>query len=164
MTRTMTSFIRFIASVLLLSAFASALHAEIFECVDRDGTRRFTNIKADAGGCKPLNVGTYNTVPAPATPAAKAARPGSPAGFPRVDQKTQAQRDAERRRILEQELDREEKLLTQARQDLASQEAVRYGNERNYQRVLDRLAPYQRRVKLHEDNIADIKKELSAMR
>jgi len=38
------------------------------------------------------------------------------------------------------------------------------GSERNYQRVLDRLEPYQRKVKLHEDNIANLRRELAGSR
>jgi predicted nucleic acid-binding Zn-ribbon protein len=81
-----------------------------------------------------------------------------------VDGDTQRGRDAERRRILEQELASEQKLLDEARKDLADQESQRLGNERNYQRVLDRLEPYKKKVKLHEDNIANLRRELAGAR
>jgi len=155
---------RTLASMLALTALSTALHAEIYECVDESGNRRFTNIKAEARGCKQLNVGPLNSVPAPAKPAPKAAATATPGSFPKVDAQTQQQRDVERRKILEQELANEQKLLEQAKNELAEQEAVRYGGERNYQRVLDRLEPFQKRVKLHEDNIANLRKELSALR
>ncbi|HSQ02932.1 MAG TPA: DUF4124 domain-containing protein [Burkholderiales bacterium] len=141
----------------------SAARADIYECTDENGNRRFTNIKSEARGCKTLNLGPANTIPSPKPPA-KAERATTPSGFPRVDTQTQQQRDAERRRILEQELNNEQKLLEQARKELADQESIRLGGERNYQRVLDRLEPYQKRVKLHEDNIANLKKELSSVR
>lgn len=155
---------RTLASILLFAALPTVLHAEIYECVDQNGNRRFTNIQAEARGCKQLNVGPLNSVPAPAKPAPKAAAAATPGSFPKVDAQTQQQRDIDRRKILEQELANEQKLLDQAKKDLAEQEAVRYGNERNYQRVLDRLEPFQKRVKLHEDNIANLRKELSALR
>jgi hypothetical protein len=41
---------------------------------------------------------------------------------------------------------------------------VRLGSERNYQKVIERLEPYKKKVKLHEDNIASLKRELSATR
>jgi len=150
--------------LLLLMALAPALRAEIYECLDASGNKRFTNIKAEAKGCKLLNVGPPNTVPAP--PGAKA--PGkpmaTPSSFPKVDSDMQRQRDLDRRRILENELSSEEKLLAQARRELTEQEAVRLGSERNYQRVLDRLEPYKKRVKLHEDNVASLKREMSGAR
>ena len=88
----------------------------------------------------------------------------TPASFPRVDRETQLKRDNDRRRILDQELGSEQKLLEQARKELAEQDSVRLGTERNYQRVLDRLEPYKKRVKLHEDNVANLKRELANVR
>ena len=92
-----------------------------------------------------------------------ASAPG-PVNFPKVDPQTQRQRDADRRRILEQELANEQKLLDQAQKELAGQESIRLGSERNYQRVLDRLEPYKKKVKLHEDNVTNLKKELANLR
>jgi hypothetical protein len=146
---------------LMLSLCASSLRAEIFECVDENGARRFTNIKSEARGCKQLNVGPLNSVPAPPKAAVKGS---TPANFPKVDAQTQQQRDVERRKILEQELGNEQKLLEQAKKELVEQESTRLGSERNYQRVLDRLEPFQKRVQLHESNIANLKKELSGLR
>ena len=48
--------------------------------------------------------------------------------------------------------------------DLAEQEAVRSGDERNYQRVLERLEPFKNKVALHERNIEAIQKELAKVR
>ncbi len=41
---------------------------------------------------------------------------------------------------------------------------MRHGDERNYQRVLDRLKPFQEAVERHERNVAALKKELGALR
>jgi hypothetical protein len=147
--------------LLLAMLVASAAHAQIYECVDASGNKRFTNIKAEAKGCKLLDVGPINTVPSPKPPV-KAA-PG-PASFPKVDVETQKQRDGDRRRILEQELANEQKQLAAAQKELTDQQAVRDGSERNYQRVLDRLEPYQKRVRQHENNIENLKKELANLR
>ena len=145
---------------LLLTTYAAVLRADIYECVDASGNKRFTNIKAEAKGCKVLIVAPTNTVPGPTKPQGGKAI-ATPSSFPRVDTDTQRQRDSERRRILEQELGNEERLLAQARKELAEQEAVRLGSERNYQKVLDRLEPYKRKVKLHDDNVASLKRELA---
>jgi len=153
---------------LLLALVAPAAGADIYECVDANGNKRFTNIKAEAKGCKVLAISTPNTVPgAPRNstkPQGKASATPTPATFPRVDVDTQRQRDTDRRRILEQELSGEERLLGQARKELADQESVRLGSERNYQRVIDRLEPYKKKVKLHEENVASLKRELAATR
>ena len=138
---------------------AGTAHADIWECVDESGNKRFTNIRSEAKGCRMLHVSPPNTVPA-TKPQARA----TPPGFPKVDGETQKQRDIDRRKILEQELANEQKLLEQARNELAVQDSMRLGSERNYQRVLDRLEPYQRKVKLHEDNIANLRRELAGSR
>lgn len=146
----------------LLSMFVGLnANAQIYECVDASGNKRFTNIKSEAKGCKLLDVGPINTVPSVTAPS-KAA-PG-PAAFPKVDAATQRERDTDRRRILEQELANEQKQLAAAQKELADQQAVRHGDEKNYQRVLDRLAPYQKRVKQHEDNVESLRKELANLR
>ena len=148
----------------LLLAISAAARADIYECVDPSGNKRFTNIKAEAKGCKLLNVSVPNTIPAPKSPASKggAAATPTPPTFPKVDPDTQRQRDTDRRRILEQELANEEKLLDQAKKELSTQDSVRLGSERNYQRVIERLEPYKKKVKLHEDNIASLRRELAA--
>jgi hypothetical protein len=99
-----------------------------------------------------------STVPGRATAAP------SPSGFPKVDGDTQKARDNDRRKILEQELASEQKSLEQAKKELAEQEAIRTGDERNYQRVLDRLQPYKDKVALHERNIEALKKEIGNLK
>ncbi len=153
-----------IISLLLLLVFSGPVRAEIWECVDSSGNKRFTNVKAEAAGCKPMNLPPVQTV-SPPRPAAKGAKAqATPGNFPKVDAPTQQQRDADRRKILEQELASEQKLLDQARKELAEQEAIRLGSERNYQRVLDRLEPFKKKVALHESNIANLRKEISSLR
>lgn len=146
------------AALLVLAGLPA--HADIWECMDASGNKRFTNIKAEAKGCKLLVVAPLNTVPA-AKPQARAPAAETPKSFPKVDAGTQKERDNDRRRILDQELANEQRLLDQARKELADQESQRLGSERNYQRVLDRLEPYKKKVKLHEDNIANLKRELA---
>jgi phosphoketolase len=76
----------------------------------------------------------------------------------------QQQRDGDRKKILETELVNEERNLQLAKRELAEQENTRLGSERNAQRMLDRIEPFQKKVKLHEDNIANLKKELANLR
>ena len=83
---------------------------------------------------------------------------------PRVSENTQKTRDDERRRILEQELADETQQLAQAKEDLAAQEAVRNGNERNYARFLERVQPFRDAVATHEHNIDAIKREIANLK
>jgi hypothetical protein len=130
--------------------------ADVYKCVDEDGHVTYTNAKpSPKAKCTTLSRDQrVSTVPG------RAAATPSPAGFPKVDGDTQKARDSDRRKILDQELAAEQKSLEQAKKELAEQEAIRTGDERNYQRVLDRLQPYKDRVALHERNIEALQKEI----
>ena len=101
------------------------------------------------------------TAPSGGTPSASPAPSG---GLPNVDPATQKKRDDSRRKILENELATEEQALSGARKALADGEAVRYGDERNYQRYLDRIQGLKDRVAQHERNVAALKQELSNLK
>ncbi len=157
-------------AVLLLGVAAAPLHADIWKCTSPNGDVLFTSdrVEAKQKNCTQITV-TPNVVssppPAGAAPRTSDARPpASPGSFPKVAPQVQQQRDTDRRRILETELIAEEKNLQDARRELAEQENTRLGSERNAQRMLDRIEPYQKKVKLHEDNVANLKRELSNMR
>jgi hypothetical protein len=54
--------------------------------------------------------------------------------------------------------------LEKAKKDLAEQEGIRSGDERNYQRVLDRLQPFKDAVAVHERNIEALRRELGNLK
>jgi len=148
----------------VLFAIAAAAQADVmYQCVDEQGHKTFSNVKLSEKGvrCTAMDLGPATAVPPPPKPAAKAP---SPSGFPKVGESDQKARDNDRRRILESELAAEQKSLEQAKKELAEQEAVRTGDERNYQRVLERLEPFKNKVALHERNIEAIEKELAKLR
>ncbi len=152
--------------LLLLLAVPSA-YAQIWECTDpQSGAKELNN---DPGSAKNKNcvrkyVGPINTVPAPppaSSSSTKSAQPQRSPNFPSVNGDMQRNRDADRRRILEQELSQEQQQLEAARKLLTEQKDLRLGSERNFARVEERLKPYEARVRQHEVNIENLKKELS---
>lgn len=145
--------------LMVLALAAGLAHAEMWKCVDEAGNTRYTNVKSDAKGCKALKLDPVNTATAPATKA-----PQKPANFPSVGVDTQRQRDAGRRKILEQELAQEQQQLELAKKQLAEQQDTRSGNEKNYARAEERLKPYETRVRLHAGNVESLKKELANSR
>jgi hypothetical protein len=153
-----------VALIACLASLSLPAAAEIFKCTDAQGSVTYSNMQGR--NCKRLNVEppsggrTHSSVGS----SGGGSTSTSPSSFPRVDGPTQKARDDDRRRILEQEVAAEQKNLEQARRELAEQEAVRSGDERNYQRVLDRLQPFKDRVALHERNIEAIRKEISNLR
>ncbi|MCQ9372981.1 DUF4124 domain-containing protein [Methyloversatilis sp. XJ19-13] len=147
------------AASLLVAAPATA---EIYKCVDAEGHTTYTNEKSRASGCKVLASDVpVSSVPGPAAATPKPA--ANPAGFPNVSNDQQKARDSERRRILEAELATETGSLEEARKALTEGEAVRLGNERNYQKYLDRIQGLKDNVALHERNVDALRKELSKL-
>lgn len=150
-----------------LLAVMSAAHADVmYQCVDDHGHKTFSNVKLSDKGvkCTAMDLAPPTSVPAAKPAPASAAKNPSPADFPKVGEGAQKERDTDRRRILEGELAAEQKNLQQAQKDLAEQEKSRSGDERNYQRVLERLEPFKNKVALHERNIEAIQKELAKLR
>ncbi|MCE9639608.1 MAG: DUF4124 domain-containing protein [Betaproteobacteria bacterium] len=142
----------------MLCMFAApAVHAEMWKCTDTDGNTRYTNVKGDAKGCKGLNLEPMNT----SQPPARAQPQQKPANFPSVDNDTQRSRDAGRRKILEQELAQEQGQLDTAKKQLTEQKNTRLGTEKNFARLEERLKPFEDKVKLHENNVESLRKEIA---
>ena len=131
--------------------------------------RELTAKQADDKGCKVIE-GTPITViqgraPAP-RPASGTAATGSNAARPpeaRVDPGAQRARDSDSRRILEGELRREEERLAELKREYNNGEPERQGNERNYQKYLDRVADLKSSIARKESDIAAIKRELAKL-
>ncbi|MBL8447537.1 MAG: DUF4124 domain-containing protein [Zoogloeaceae bacterium] len=147
----------------VLGLFAQSAAADIFKCVDDQGRVTYTNSRTSKG-CSTLSRDLpVSSVPAPSSSSRSA--PSTDGGaFPKVSEDTQRSRDSDRKQILNQELAAEERSLEAAKKALAEQEAVRYGDERNYQKVLDRLQPFKDKVELHQRNVDALKREIGALR
>jgi uncharacterized protein DUF4124 len=147
----------YVVLALLLSAASFPARADIYECIDQSGSKRFTNIAAEAKGCKPLNIPV--AAPPASTPAVAASKSqprapvvASPTSFPRVERQVQRERDHDRRRILEHELGQEEQLLSDAKKALS--ESARGPADESL----------HKNVRLHETNVASLRKEISQTR
>ena len=156
---------KLVVMVLLAGCWSSATAADICKYTDEDGRTVYSTV--------PLKNAKKVICFKAATPPPSATGEESPrrgeravesAPKPKVDSSTQARRDNDRQGILQDELTQEQQLLEEARQALAEQEAIRSGDERNYQRVLDRLKPYQDKVDQHQRNIDSLKKEITNLR
>jgi hypothetical protein len=143
------------------AASAGGQASEIYKCVDAAGRPLYTSDKRETAGRKcELVSRQINVVPAQKPPQQRAA----PGTFPRETPTQRAVAKDRQREILENELASEQQLLAKAKQELAEQESVRSGDERNYARVLDRLQPYKDSVDLHEKNIEALRRELGNLK
>jgi hypothetical protein len=135
----------------------------IWRCTDPSGKTHVTNVKDETSGkdCKIIQSQRVTVMPAlPATkPAAK-----SPGTFPKESVGERASARDRQRAALESELSSEEALLAKARAELAEQESIRTGGERNYAKVLERLQKYKDNVDLHTKNADELRKEIGKLR
>jgi len=170
----------------LLLALAGTAQAQIFRCEGPNGVVEYTN--APPAGpqsgrtCKTVDA-TITVIPAPKVPVRAAPPPpasgggnggaaagtapkpaASPDGFPKVDPATQRTRDSDRRRILEDELKKEETRLAAIQKEYNNGEPERQGDERNYQKYLDRVQRLKEDIQRTEGNLATIRRELSALK
>lgn len=144
---------------------APAQGTDVYVCVGANGVPEYRNGNGGKG-CRRLDLPEVVTVPGSrvsknAGGAAPAASPGS---FPRVDSATQKSRDGERRAVLEQELASEEQKLAGLRAEYNNGEPERQGNERNYQRYLDRTAALKDGITRSEANAAALRRELANLK
>jgi hypothetical protein len=130
-------------------------------------TDALTAQQARDRGCRSIE-GTPITIiqsrppaPRPASAAPTTSVPRPPEA--RVDPAAQRARDTDSRRILEAELRREEERLAELRKEYNNGEPERQGNERNYQKYLDRVADLKSGIARKEGDIAAIKRELAKL-
>lgn len=143
-------------SAVVFSFCAAAADADIYKCTGADGRVTYSNVQIK--GCKKLDLEPLTTVPATKPKAAR------PADFPKVDAKTQKERDAERRKILEKELAEEEKLLADVKKEYNNGEPERRGDEHNYQKYLDRAKRLKDEIGIHEANLHALRQELGGLK
>lgn len=142
-----------------------AAQAQIYRCESADGTPLFQN--SPGKDCKAMNLPSLTTVPAPRLPAAGARTTtanAASADFPRVDATAQRDRDSDRKRILQDELDREKARLEEIRKEYNGGEPERLGNERNYQKYLDRVERLKDDITRSETNVASLRRELEGVK
>jgi Xaa-Pro aminopeptidase len=120
--------------------------------------------EAKERGCRTIEGAPVTVVQTPQRPRAPASAPAParPADA-RVDPAEQRARDSDARRILSAELRREEERLAEMRREYNNGEPERLGNERNYQKYLDRVAEMKTAIERKESDIAAIKRELAKL-
>jgi hypothetical protein len=158
-----------IALSLLMALSASALAQDkpVYRCPGPPVlyTDALLPQEAREKGCRTIEGAPITIVPAtkPRTPAAASGPVGRSGDNNRVDPAEQRARDSDARRILGDELRREEDRLAQLRRDFNNGEPERNGDERNYQKYLERVAEMKAAIARKEADIAAIKRELGKL-
>jgi len=99
------------------------------------------------------------TAPAGTAPAGGATRPASE----RVDPAAQRARDTDARRILTEELRREQERLTMLQKDFNDGQPERRGDERNYQKYLDRVVDMKAAIQRKEADVTALRREIAKL-
>ncbi len=81
----------------------------------------------------------------------------------RVEANEQRARDTDARRILESELKKEEEQLAALQKDFNKGEPERQGDEKNYQKYLDRVTEMKASIARKESDVAALKRELGKL-
>jgi Domain of unknown function (DUF4124) len=158
----------------------------IYKLVDENGKVTYSNLPIK--GAVKLDLEPLTSIPAPALRTATATVSTttaalSPVTFPNVDGATQKRRDEIRRKILDEEMRQEEKLLADARSAAQDEEngrtevirtmrvaaekqnvAASLEARRAFEQREDQLKSLNETVTAHEKNIESLKKELAALK
>jgi len=153
--------------VLLLSAggVAAAQGAVVYRCPGPPilYTDQITPQEAKDRACRTIEGAPITVVSPPRQRPAGEGAPGAarPTEGKKVDAGEQRARDSDARKILETELRREEAQLAELQKELNSGEPDRRGDERNYQRYLDRVEAIKAAIDRKQADIAALRRELS---
>ena len=126
--------------------------AEIYKRIDADGNVTYSSTPTK--GSKKIDVERLPATSPPVRVRNSDASPYSPSDFPRVDSNTQKSRDGMRRKILEDELAAEKRLLAEAHQSLKESKEVPETPPK-------KMKTLQEQVSLHEKNVEALKSELA---
>ncbi len=166
-------FHRGIAAAALLAGFATAsLGADgvdgniTYRCPNNDYKNTISAKEAEKLGCKRLE-GAPVTVIQTTRPRAPAVSGGTPvpavAAAGRIDPASQRARDTDARRILENELRVEEERLSALKKDYNGGQPERQGDEKNYQRYVERVAEMSAAIARKEVDVAALKREIQKL-
>jgi hypothetical protein len=141
----------FSALMLALMAAGTAWAQQIYKSVDPQGRVIYTDRPVE--GAKPVDLPPVTTVPAVKVPEKKPAAAEAAPAAPRDEAAERRARETEAR------LKDAEAGLDAARKELAEQEQIRLGDERNnYQKYLDRVQRYRDEVTRQELEVEALRK------
>lgn len=144
---------------------ASGATATICRYVDADGNTVYSNV-AQGKGMRKLSCDIADDAPRPrGASAGTSSKTATPAGFPRIEADTQRSRDELRRKVLNDELASEERLLGDARTAYGTGAPTPLHDEQgDAEKYRQRIARLRQAVQSHERNVEALRKEIAGLR
>jgi len=153
----------------LWAAAAPAVHAQdpsrtVYRCPGPPVlyTDTLSAQEARDRGCRTIE-GAPVTIVQTTRPRPAASAPAARPADAKVDPAAQRERDSDARRILGEELRREEQRLDELRREYNNGQPERLGSERNFQRYLDRVAEMKAALERKEADVAALRRELAKL-
>ena len=152
-----------VAALLALAAAGAQAAQEgvLYRCPNNVFTNTITPKEADAKGCKAMEVQQPTTIPAPKLHPGANAAPPTGAAASKVDAQEQKQRDTDARKILQDELIKAQAQLDVLQKEYNNGQPERRGDEKNFQKYLDRTADLKASIARTESDISAITRELA---
>lgn len=144
------------------AASAAGEGSVMYRCPGNAYNNTLSAKEAKEKGCKSIEGAPITVIqanrprPVPSTSSSSLSPIGS-----RINPADQRARDSDARRILESELGREQERLSELRTAYAGGQPERQGNEKNYQKYLDRVAEMKSAIDRKESDVASIRRELA---
>lgn len=172
--RPRTSRLSLLAALVLLAAQSGTAVAQstVYRCPGPPVlyTDALSAKEAQDKGCRSIEGTPITVLQAPPRARPNASAPPAGAGDAargsmdgRIDPNQQKSRDGERRRVLEAELREAEDRLASLQREYAGGAAERRGDERNYQKYLDRMAELKASIVRQETDVQALKREISKL-
>ena len=160
-TRLSSKLISLACCALLATSAAWAQDKPVYRCPGNLYTDSLSAKEARDKGCKTLE-GAPITVIQSQVPRGGTARPsgGASGQGDKVGADDQKARDSDAKRILEAELKKEEDALAALRKEFNDGQPERRGDERNYQKYLDRVEEMKAALTRKEADVAALRREL----
>lgn len=147
-----------------LPAWSQAPTSVVYRCPGNLYTSELSAKQAEEKGCRTIEGAPITVIQGP-RPRAGTPVPASgprPAES-RIDPAQQRTRDNDSRRILESELRREEDQLAQLQREYSGGEPERRGDEKNFQKYLDRVAEMKAAIARKESDVAALRREIAKL-
>ncbi len=159
------------AVLLALLVLSTTAQATVYRCPGPPVlyTDALSAKEAQEKGCRTIEGSPITVMQMPRPRTASGVAAAAPVADPgrgnegRIDAGQQRVRDDERRRVLQTELRQAEERLSAAQKEFNNGQGERRGDERNYQKYLDRMAELKDNIARYEADVQALKREIAKL-